>query len=65
MGGYQVRGSGDCVSDGVGVAGAVHIGRPVMTTYWCANFDAQACLDHGIDNDLWMMQYQYADDHGS
>ncbi len=36
-----------------------------MTTYWCANFDAQACLDHGIENNLWMMQYQYADDHGN
>src|SRR5689334_21511909 len=36
-----------------------------MAKYWCANFDALACLEHGIENDLWMMQYQYEDvEHG-
>jgi hypothetical protein len=36
-----------------------------MTTYWCVNFDSEACLQHGIKKKLWMMQYQYADDHGN
>ncbi len=36
-----------------------------MTTYWCVNFDSEACLEHGIDKNIWMMQYQYADDHGN
>lgn len=35
-----------------------------MTKYWCVNFDSEACLKHGIERNLWMMQYQYADDHG-
>ncbi len=36
-----------------------------MTTYWCVNFDTNACLSHGLDNHFWMMQYQYADDAGN
>jgi len=36
-----------------------------MTKYWCVNFDSEACLQHGIQQNLWMMQYQYADDHGN
>ena len=36
-----------------------------MTKYWCVNFDSEACLQHGIKRNLWMMQYQYADDHGN
>jgi hypothetical protein len=35
-----------------------------MIKYWCVNFDHPACLEHGIRNKLWLMQYQYADDHG-
>lgn len=33
-----------------------------MTAYWCVNFDGDAELDHGLDCNLWLMQYQYA--HG-
>lgn len=33
-----------------------------MTTYWCANFDAGAVVDHGLDINAWLMQYQY--EHG-
>ena len=36
-----------------------------MVTYWCVNFDSEASLEHGIENDLWMVQYQYADDKGN
>lgn len=36
-----------------------------MPRYWCVNFDSEACLQHGIQRHLWMMQYQYADDHGN
>lgn len=36
-----------------------------MATYWCANFDSEACLQHGIEKQLWMMQYQYKDDFGN
>jgi hypothetical protein len=32
--------------------------------FWCANFDMKPCLEHGIANNLWLMQYQYEDDHG-
>ena len=35
-----------------------------MTKFWCANFDSDACLHHGIHRKLWLMQYQYADDQG-
>jgi Domain of unknown function (DUF3883) len=31
---------------------------------WCVNFNFDDCLKHGIDNNLWMMQYQYGDGHG-
>jgi len=31
------------------------------TQYWCLNFDHEACLQHGIQNNLWLMQYQYPD----
>jgi hypothetical protein len=31
---------------------------------WCANFDMKPCLEHGIANNLWLMQYQYPDAHG-
>ncbi len=34
-----------------------------MTSYWCANFDSVDCLKHGIKKKLWLMQYQYKDDH--
>ena len=33
-----------------------------MPKYWCVNFETEANLQHGIDNCLWMMGYQYADD---
>ena len=36
-----------------------------MITYWCVNFDSEASMKHGIKKKLWMMQYQYADDHGN
>lgn len=38
-----------------------------MTKYWCVNFDSvsKVCLQHGIDRKLWLMQYQYSDDHGN
>ncbi len=36
-----------------------------MTKYWCVNFDLEVCLQHGIGRKLWLMQYQYADDHGN
>jgi glutathione S-transferase len=36
-----------------------------MPNYWCVNLDSEACLQHGIKHQLWMMQYQYADDHGN
>lgn len=36
-----------------------------MTNYWCVNFDFDECLKHGLEKNLWMMQYQYAldEDH--
>ncbi len=30
-----------------------------MTTYWCANFDGGDVLDHGLEIDAWLLQYQY------
>ncbi len=38
-----------------------------MPKYWCVNFDSESkvCLEHGIKKNLWMMQYQYKDDHGN
>lgn len=38
-----------------------------MTRYWCVNFDSESkvCLKHGIKKKLWLMQYQYKDDHGN
>lgn len=36
-----------------------------MTKYWCVNFDSEDCLKYGLKHNLWMMQYQYADDHGN
>ena len=33
-----------------------------MTTYWCANFDFGDVLDHGLEINAWLMQYQY--EHG-
>lgn len=36
-----------------------------MAKYWCANFDFGLCLEHGIRNNFWMMQYQYADKYGN
>jgi hypothetical protein len=36
-----------------------------MAKYWCVNFDSETSLAHGIEKNLWMMQYQYADDHGN
>ncbi len=33
-----------------------------MPQYWCLNFDGPdlRMLAHGLNNQLWMMQYQYA-----
>jgi hypothetical protein len=39
-----------------------------MPAYWCANFDADACpagdaecvLRHGVDENSWLLQYQYS-----
>lgn len=36
-----------------------------MTRYWCVNFDFDECLQHGLKHNLWLMQYQYADDDGN
>lgn len=36
-----------------------------MAKYWCVNFDSEDCLKYGLKHNLWMMQYQYADDHGN
>ena len=36
-----------------------------MTRYWCVNFKNEARLEHAIQNQRWMMQYQYEDDHGN
>jgi hypothetical protein len=36
-----------------------------VTKYWCVNFDSEDCLRHGIEQNLWMMQYQYADDRNN
>ncbi len=33
-----------------------------MTRYWCVNFGHEPVLTHGIDKNLWLMQYQYADE---
>lgn len=30
--------------------------------YWCANFDFDEVLDHGLRIDAWLMQYQYEHD---
>lgn len=35
-----------------------------MARYWCVNFDFPDCLIHGIEKNLWLMQYQYADEKG-
>ena len=32
-----------------------------MTRCWCVNFEHPACLEHGIQKKLWLMQYQYGD----
>jgi hypothetical protein len=29
--------------------------------YWCANFEHEDCLRHGISSGLWLMHYQYTD----
>lgn len=34
----------------------------IMSKYWCVNFETDANLHYGIDKNLWMMGYQYADD---
>lgn len=43
------------------------VGATIMPKYWCVNFDSvsKVCLQHGIDRQLWLMQYQYADDQGN
>jgi hypothetical protein len=33
-----------------------------MTTYWCVNFDLEPVLNHGLADEMWLMQYQYS--HG-
>lgn len=33
-----------------------------MPKYWCVNFEDTANLEFGIENRLWAMGYQYADD---
>lgn len=35
-----------------------------QTKCWCVNFDHLDCLQYGLDNNLWMMQYQYSDPAG-
>ncbi len=30
-------------------------------TRWCANFEYEECLEHGLQDKMWLMQYQYAD----
>jgi Domain of unknown function (DUF3883) len=47
--------------------GASIVEATIMPKYWCVNFDSvsKVCLQHGIDRKLWLMQYQYADDHGN
>lgn len=37
---------------------------PSAPTCWCVNFDHADCLQYGLDNNLWMMQYQYSDPSG-
>lgn len=36
-----------------------------MAQYWIANFDFEECFEHGLQNKFWLMQYQYADEHGN
>ena len=36
-----------------------------MEKYWIANFDFEECLQYGLRNKLWMMQYQYSDADGN
>jgi hypothetical protein len=31
-----------------------------MPKFWCVNFESVDCLHHGIQNNLWLMGYQYA-----
>lgn len=33
-----------------------------LTRYWCANFAFDEGLKYGIEKNLWMMQYQFADE---
>lgn len=33
-----------------------------MARYWCVNFDAPDVLRHGLEQNLWAMQYQYSFD---
>jgi hypothetical protein len=33
-----------------------------MARFWCANFDAEEVLQHGLQQNFWAMQYQYS--HG-
>ena len=37
---------------------------PLAPKCWCVNFDHLDCLQYGLDNNLWMMQYQYSDPSG-
>lgn len=30
--------------------------------YWCANFEHEECLRHGMTGGFWMMHYQYTND---
>lgn len=30
--------------------------------YWCANFEHDACLRHGLAGGFWLMHFQYTDD---
>jgi hypothetical protein len=45
----------------------MHYGRIglLMEKYWVANFDLEECLQYGLRNKLWMMQYQYSDAEGN
>lgn len=38
------------------------VARRRVETFWCVNFETEPGVNHGLGEDLWLMQYQYA--HG-